>query len=94
MSPAICVTLFLIATYAYAERMAHFYVYENWRAHGHRATVHEGRCGYCNEGQGVRSGTRSDNGTWHGPFVTFREARDKASQATEPRLCAACRPSI
>ena len=32
------------------------WAYENWRAHGHRATVHRGECSMCNEGAGVHGG--------------------------------------
>lgn len=45
--------------------MAIFWAYENWRAHGHRVTVHSAECPYCNFGRGVRGGTRADNGKWH-----------------------------
>jgi len=34
---------------------AQFWVYENWRAHGHKVTVHRGDCGHCNHGTGVHA---------------------------------------
>lgn len=51
-----------------------YYVYENWRARGHRVVIHESNCGYCNNGRGVSTGTRPDNGKWHGPFTSLDEA--------------------
>ena len=54
--------------------MAH-YTYENWRARGHRAMVHVGRCGCCKDGTGMSGGTRADNGKWHGPFDSVAAAQ-------------------
>ncbi len=73
-----------------------FYAYENWRAHGHRVTVHAANCPFCNDGCGVRGGTRSDNGRWHelGEFFSPEEALECASRITPAltaRLCGACR---
>lgn len=71
-----------------------FWVYENWRAYGHRAAVHRGACGYCNEGQGLHLGTRSDNGAWHGPFQTAGAALDEAARTDgEVRPCGSCAPA-
>jgi hypothetical protein len=70
-----------------------YWVYENWRAHGQRATVHRGDCGHCNDGAGQRGGTRSDNGKWHGPFMTVNDAlRQAALCGGEQRHCASCTP--
>lgn len=71
-----------------------FYAYENWRAHGHRITVHTASCAFCNNGRGARGGTRSDNGTWHklGEFASPEEALECASRITSAptaRLCGA-----
>lgn len=52
-----------------------YYVYENWRARGHRATVHVGFCSFCKDRQGQSTGTRADNGKWHGPFDTLKLLR-------------------
>lgn len=56
-----------------------YFVYENWRARGHKAIVHRGTCHFCNDGRGVTTGTRSDNGRWHGPYSTAEQAFDRAS---------------
>jgi hypothetical protein len=72
--------------------MTQFFIYENWRAHGRRATVHRGECSYCNDGRGVRGGTRPNNGKWHGPFDNFNAA-DNTARRGERRLCGSCRPS-
>ena len=70
-----------------------YWVYENWRAHGHRATVHRSECGHCNDGAGQHGGTRADNGRWLGPFNTAEEA-GSAARATggTDRRCRSCRP--
>lgn len=41
-----------------------YWIYENWRAHGHHAMIHRAECGHCNDGSGQRGGTRPDNGKW------------------------------
>lgn len=70
-----------------------FWVYENWRAHGRRATVHRAECGHCNNGDGQRGGTRSDNGLWHGPFSSVIEAEEQARRTGgEHRRCGSCDP--
>ena len=71
-----------------------FYAYENWRAHGHRITVHAASCPFCNDGRGARGGTRADNGKWHklGEFSSAKDALGWASRmipGTTARLCAA-----
>lgn len=70
-----------------------YWVYENWRAHGHRSTVHRGECGHCNEGTGQSGGTRPDNGRWLGPFGSPSDAVT-AARATggADRLCGSCKP--
>ena len=59
-----------------------YWVDENLRANGHRATVHRSECGHCNDGNGQGGGTRSDNGQWLGPFVTVEEAAAAARPRT------------
>ena len=68
-----------------------YYIYENWRAKGHRAMIHRFDCHYCNDGQGFAGGTRSDNGKWHGPFKTLVLAESFA-RTTDGRLeyCGKC----
>ena len=51
-----------------------YYVYENWRARGHRVVIHQASCGFCNNGKGISTGTRPDNGKWHGPLSLLDEA--------------------
>lgn len=73
--------------------MSKFWAYENWRAHGHRATVHRGDCGACNHGRGVHGGGQTPNGKWHGPFDSADEARSEAGrQGAQVRDCGLCRP--
>jgi hypothetical protein len=64
-------------------------VYENWRAHGHRATLHVGTCSFCKNGQGQTTGTRADNGKWHGPFSTLNAAQG-VIPGVSPRPCSRC----
>jgi hypothetical protein len=45
-----------------------YWVYENWRAAGHVAKVHQAVCGHCNDGRGQHGGTHPSNGRWHGPY--------------------------
>lgn len=68
-----------------------FYVYENWRAKGHYAKVHRNTCGCCNDGQGITTGTRADNGRWMGPYQTFEEAWNVAAATEgEASVCGNC----
>lgn len=70
-----------------------FWIYENWRANGHRATVHRASCGHCNDGEGQKGGTRSDNGRWLGPFAHVDEAEAAArTTGAGTRRCGVCRP--
>jgi hypothetical protein len=70
------------------------WIYENWRAHAHRATVHVATCAHCNAGAGQRGGTDATNGRWHGPFRVGAEATDAAVHTgAEVRRCGHCRPT-
>lgn len=42
-----------------------YFVYENWRAHGHKAKIHTATCRFCNNGKGIQVNASDDNGTWH-----------------------------
>ena len=55
-----------------------YYVYENWRAGPHKAVIHQGKCGFCNNGAGQRGGTHPKHGRWHGPFPTAAAAKPYA----------------
>lgn len=69
-----------------------FWVYENWRAHGHQATIHRAGCRHCNNGNGARGGTRSDNGKWH-PAGTVEDAVEVATATgAAVRRCGVCAP--
>jgi len=68
------------------------WAYENWRAHGHRATIHRADCGSCNAGVGVHGGGETANGKWLGPFRTVDEARSAVSKSAMIRECARCSP--
>jgi hypothetical protein len=61
-----------------------YYVYENWTAE-HKAVIHCGICGNCNDGLGCHAnplGRR--NGVWHGPFHSLEEAQRAATATGRP----------
>lgn len=75
--------------------MAVFFAYENWRAHGHRLTIHVADCRFCNGGRGLAGGTRADNGRWHrlgtlSSAVAARSAANKIALGGRMRLCRFC----
>ena len=71
-----------------------FWVYENWQAHGHRATIHLAECGHCQYGQGQHPGSTTKHGTWHGPYESIQAAAMAAgSTGAQVRACRHCRPS-
>lgn len=73
--------------------MRSFWAYENWRAHGHCATVHRGECSMCNDGTGVHGGGETRNGKWHGPFSSYGGASSVASRSgADVRDCRICTP--
>ena len=43
-----------------------YYIYENWRAGLHKAVIHVGACGHCNNGEGDAGGYDCVNAKWHG----------------------------
>jgi hypothetical protein len=71
-----------------------FFVYENWRAHGHIATVHRATCPSCKLGYGIHPRASDENGQWLGPYETLDAAR--AAQLRYPeatrKLCQRCLP--
>jgi hypothetical protein len=72
-----------------------YYVYENWVAYGHCATVHEAACPRCNYGRGQRSKpSRTKNGSWYGPFSAVAEARAAHLRYSDAdwRACKVCQP--
>ena len=72
-----------------------YWTYENWRAKGHRATVHRADCGHCNEGQGTGRGEEGRNGRWHGPFATGAgAARAGTESGAAVSSCGSCAPEI
>lgn len=71
--------------------MNEFWAYENWRAHGHRVTIHRADCGSCNHGTGVHGGGQTANGKWHGPFRSPEEATTAVNLSRiEVRHCGRC----
>ena len=74
--------------------MSDSWAYENWRAYGHRATIHRGDCGTCNQGLGITDrGGETANGKWHGPFDSGKEARSAVRRrSVEVRDCGRCVP--
>lgn len=74
-------------------RSVELWVYENWRAHGHRATIHRGECGSCKAGAGRAGGTAPTNGRWLGPFNSGAAAGHAAGcTGAEVRRCSMCSP--
>jgi hypothetical protein len=40
-----------------------YFVYENWRARGHKAIIHKGNCPFCKNGDGLSGmGTKKTMG--------------------------------
>jgi hypothetical protein len=73
--------------------MRAFWVYENWTAQGHRATVHRANCSFCNNGRGVHGGGQTRNGRWHGPFSSSEDAASAVcASGAAIRECARCNP--
>jgi hypothetical protein len=72
--------------------VAEFYVYENWRAHGHVATIHHGTCSFCNFGRGMHVDSSPSNGRWHRGGSTVRHATHIAegTGAERVKMCAFC----
>ena len=71
-----------------------YWVYENWRAQGHKAVVHRATCRHCNNGRGQNGGTDPSNGRWHGPFASAALAEAKAQMTGGyTRSCGFCRPT-
>ena len=61
-----------------------YYVYENWTAE-HKAVIHRGSCGNCNEGRGCHENPLGNiHGRWHGPFVSLEKARRVAENTGKP----------
>ena len=50
-----------------------YYAYQNKPSD--RVTLHHGSCRHCNYGWGKRSFPSTENGTWHGPFLSRGDAR-------------------
>jgi hypothetical protein len=73
---------------------ATYWVYENRRAEGRKAVLHRATCRCCNDGRGLRGGTATANGRWHGPFASATLAREHAQRTGGvTRPCALCRPA-
>lgn len=53
-----------------------YFIYENWHAGPHKAVLHVGECGHCNEGIGRVGVYDPSHAKWHGPFDTISEARN------------------
>ena len=59
---------------AKGEHMA-FYIYEHWQAGPHKAVIHHGSCGRCNEGSGRAGDDDPAHAKWHGPFESLSDAQ-------------------
>lgn len=72
-----------------------FYVYENWHAETHKATVHVGTCGECKNGTGKSGGTDPSRGRWSPPFVSKHAAVSHATKTVKKsriKPCGHCNP--
>lgn len=70
-----------------------FYVYENWRAHGHTARIHRSDCSFCQNGQGVHLDAGDENGRWSAPFDLLPEAEQAAQRmGAQVSYCQQCSP--
>jgi hypothetical protein len=56
-----------------------FYIYENWQAGPHKAVIHVGNCGFCNDGKGRAGGYDPRHAKWHGPYETLDLARSASA---------------
>jgi hypothetical protein len=56
-----------------------YYIYENWQAGPHKAVIHVGSCGFCNDGKGRAGGYNLRHAEWHGPYKTLDAARSVAA---------------
>lgn len=71
--------------------MAEYWIYENWRAHGHVAKVHSAYCSHCKGGVGQAGGTDPANGRWLGPFATLQSAEAAGARTgSDVRRCGHC----
>ena len=62
-------------------RRLSFWVYENWTAE-HKAVVHAGTCGNCNDGVGCHENRRGNrNGRWLGTRCDLSEVRSGSNIA-------------
>jgi hypothetical protein len=71
-----------------------FFIYENWRARGHVATIHRGECSFCNFGQGMHPGSSTANGRWHKIEGSFAVAMKQAEHTgATVGCCGRCLPN-
>lgn len=62
-----------------------YYIYENWQAHAPERIlrIHEGNCGFCQNGNGMREdANRGLNGVWIGPFDELDSAQNYCTNRT------------
>lgn len=68
-----------------------YYIYENWQAGPHKAVIHDGACGHCNNGEGRAGGYDSGHAKWHGPFSSLDAAmRQQKSMPVKVRKSCRC----
>jgi hypothetical protein len=75
--------------------MERYFAYENWRADGHRVTVHLAHCPFCNDGSGLAGGTSAQNGQWlllgtQSTPENALEAARRRVRAPKITLCGSC----
>jgi hypothetical protein len=68
-----------------------YYIYENLQAGLHKAVMHDGACGYCNDGAGRAGGYDPNHAEWHGPFPSLNAAlRKQRAMSVKVRKSCCC----
>jgi hypothetical protein len=71
-----------------------YFVYENWQAGPHKAVIHRGTCGHCNEGRGRAGGYDRAHAQWHpdagAGFATPEDAWAYARSLRGVEVTSAC----
>ena len=68
-----------------------FFIYENWHAGPHKAVLHRGTCGQCNQGKGRPVGHDANHARWHGPYGSLAEARVASQEMSGVLIRSECK---
>ena len=68
-----------------------YYLYERWHPGPHKTMIHDGTCGFCNDGTGKTGTVGITHGRWHGPFETLTDARTASDALGGVRIRSECR---